>query len=89
MNICYVADVCWSHRVGEGLAPSLDKTLIPGFWVSGGDPTDDRLVQLSEEQKYTTIPICNNVVNISKHFFMDSCILNYKAIPKYFKIFHF
>lgn len=50
----YVADMLWSYCVGEGLAPFLDETLIPGFWVSGGNPTNDRLIQLSQREREST-----------------------------------
>lgn len=51
MDILYVADMLWSYCVGEGLAPLLDETLIPGFWVSCGNPTNNRLIQLSQRER--------------------------------------
>lgn len=39
-----------SYCIGEGLTPFLDETLIPGFRVTSSDPTDDRLIQLSQKR---------------------------------------
>lgn len=68
-NFCYVADMFWSYCVAEGLAPFLDKTLIPGFWVSGGNPTNDRLIQLSQGERerimYTHFQPPENMSNIT------------------------
>lgn len=50
-DIWQVADTVWSYCVDKGLTPFLDEALVPGFWFSSGDPTDDRLIQLSWRER--------------------------------------
>lgn len=47
-------DMLKSYCIGEGLTPFLDQTLISGFRVTSSDPTDDRLIQLSQRKEKQT-----------------------------------
>lgn len=38
-----------SHRVGSFFAPHFDQTLVSGVWVTGGDASDHRFIQLTED----------------------------------------
>lgn len=50
-------DMLKSYCIGEGLTPFLDQTLISGFRVTSSDPTDDRLIQLSQRKRETDINV--------------------------------
>lgn len=54
----------WSYCVGEGLTPFLDETLIPGFRVTSGDPTDDRLIQLRQRKREIGMQQCPTIMKI-------------------------
>lgn len=49
-----------SHRVDLLFAPYFDQTLVPGCWVTGGDASDDRLVQLRKHIFKTQVLYVNN-----------------------------